>query len=204
MLLSCFMSYKPWERHPDLTQERLEYIGNLLREIAGEVYKEHKPSLGDSSWGRGCKLYDRILNTFKRLDEQVSWITIEKTNSLRLVFLVGEVPIRICRDRKHAISQNYMKEDGHEIEARQMAFPDMVTDRWLRLAICRGAGGIKQVKLLEVDGLGSIYETYEITLSDTTLILRNVRKQPVELEPHRFRSKRKSTREAEEQGTDDA
>lgn len=116
----------PWDYHKDLTEERLVAIGRLIvdgRQLAVELYDS---DIGDDGWTLGCRASQfgrhRILAA---VDGRVfSWLGVID-RSRRLIFTIGEVPVRIYRgeaddptDRTLHQSLNELKQLGFSFDER--------------------------------------------------------------------------------------
>lgn len=130
------MSTKPWDIHPDLTEERLQVLARLIREVRGKALLLHEPAEGDSNWGLGCRAHERTCYAIKQAAENNSWLKVIE-GSLHFVFQIGKVPIRFYRGEADNPSPRSLRRNYPEIEANQgsLPFASVELDWFWRLAI---------------------------------------------------------------------
>jgi len=87
---------KPWEVHPDLTEERLLAIGKIISKVRKGALAQYDTSAGDGPWSLECTIYERTMNNFLAAAKEFSWLRCIRRNLYFLV-LVGKVPIRFKR-----------------------------------------------------------------------------------------------------------
>jgi hypothetical protein len=116
----------PWEFHRDLTEDRLIAVGRLIvdgRQLAVDL---HDGDIGDDGWTLGCRASQfgrfRILAAVD--GEVFPWLRVID-RSRRLIFTIGEVPVRIYRgeadeptDRTLHQSLNELKQLGFSFDER--------------------------------------------------------------------------------------
>lgn len=138
------MNDAPWDVSSSLQSDRLEFIGSLIGQIWAEVAFEHNPALGDSSWGRGCKTYDRIVNRFPVAAESVPWLKVFR-KSLYLLLLIDGVPLRYYRGDFDRPNKRSMKIQNIEDELRQPTLFELKSagdEKWhWRIVAERGVKG---------------------------------------------------------------
>lgn len=116
----------PWDYHEDLTEERLVAVGRLIvegRHLAVDLYDA---DIGDDGWTLGCRAsqFGRF-RLLAAVDSEIyPWLGVID-RSRRLIFTVGEVPVRIYRgeadeptDRTLHQSLNELKQLGFSFDER--------------------------------------------------------------------------------------
>ena len=83
------MSMKPWEVNPELTQERLCFVANEMKKILEKVLGLHDPDEGDSTWGLGCRIYDRTINILERKATGIRWLNIFRDRQYFVIIIDG-------------------------------------------------------------------------------------------------------------------
>jgi len=88
----------PNKFHPDLTEDRLSFISNILLE---EYYKteDELTSEFDDNYTRGCTVFGRQKNRIKKIavSGTYDWLTIVNSSN-DLVFKIGIIPCRFSTD----------------------------------------------------------------------------------------------------------
>ena len=82
---------KPWDFSAELSEERLNIIGNLLSEIYNNSAEEHR-QLGDTAYVIGTVCFGRAHDTLLNL-KGYDWYQVTRT-SFDLTFEIGGVPCR--------------------------------------------------------------------------------------------------------------
>lgn len=169
------MEKKPWEIHPDLTEERLAFLARLIRSVRAEAVDAHDPVKGDTSWGLGCRSHERTLFAITNAAAGIaaSWLTVIEPG-LHFVFAVGSVPLRFYRgEADHPPTKSLQRNYVEIVQAQTSLFslPGFETPAtavaaaylW-RIAIeTNFDGSVDRVVLVEVSEDGqSIRTTYEI------------------------------------------
>ncbi len=84
----------PWDYHPDLTQERLSLITEVIKEVRNSTI-DTTEAAHKVPWGTGCMVYDRTRERLTSLCNELSWLNV--FDSQGHVFLIGSVPVRIFK-----------------------------------------------------------------------------------------------------------
>jgi hypothetical protein len=89
---------KPSDYHPDLLDDRLYVIAELLYSARNEVFERHEPDAGDDAWSLGCRAFSWCRNRLVDKARSGEWPWLELvSDSKRLIFRVGAVPVRFYR-----------------------------------------------------------------------------------------------------------
>lgn len=97
------MHSEPWLLAPQLQQERLQNITNLIIQVRGEVIDRHEPEIGDTRLSLGMRAYEccRSRIIYKDTEGDWPWLSI-LTHEQRFTFAINGVPVRFSRnDPKH-------------------------------------------------------------------------------------------------------
>lgn len=92
------MTEKPWGINPDLKEDRIITLAQVIAEVRGEVIDRHDEELGDTRLSLGMRCYECCRTRLIRLadSKQLSWLAIlNKTR--RFTFLIGNTPVRFIR-----------------------------------------------------------------------------------------------------------
>lgn len=114
----------PWDVHPDLTQDRLIFIGQLLYLARSNALARYNEEIGDDGWTLGCCAFQ--FSRFEILKAasagELSWLTIQDA-SKHLIFKVGEVPVRFYRGESDDPNPRTLAQSFPELEQLDLAFP---------------------------------------------------------------------------------
>jgi hypothetical protein len=115
------MQTKPWEVHPELTEDRILAIGKIISKTRKEALELYEPENGDGPWSLECRIYERTMNGFLAAAKESSWLRCIRKN-LYFVALIGGVPIRFKRKDFEKASEMDIRLFYPEIMAHQLAF----------------------------------------------------------------------------------
>lgn len=92
------MTEKPWGINPDLEENRIVTLTQVIAEVRGDVIDRHDEELGDTRLSLGMRCYECCRTRLIRLadSKQLSWLAVlNKTR--RFTFLIGNTPVRFIR-----------------------------------------------------------------------------------------------------------
>jgi hypothetical protein len=146
----------PWDYHPDLTEDRLVAVAQLIvdgRQTAVELFDEEA---GDNGWTLGCRAFQfgraRILRAFD--EGAYAWLNvIDRT--LQLTFTIGEVPIRIYRGEAEEPTDRTRRQSLTELKQLSFLFDqrDEGRDLLFRFAVETDIdGSVLSVKFVGLRG----------------------------------------------------
>jgi hypothetical protein len=89
---------RPWDYHPELTEERLVKIAQLIERGRNDAVDRYEPDIGDSNWTRGVCAYRYACHQIEQAAETpgFEWLSVID-NGMRFQFRVGSVPMRFWR-----------------------------------------------------------------------------------------------------------
>jgi hypothetical protein len=137
-------STKPWHLHPDLTEERLVAVAQLIatgRDAALEIYD---PVRGFNGWLLGCCAYQfgrfRIEKAVE--EEAYPWLSLSR-GAKHFIFHIGTVPVRFYRDDPDDPSDKVLRQSELEAKQLSLAFGDgsATEPDSFRLVVQTGLGG---------------------------------------------------------------
>lgn len=86
---------KPWDIHPDLTEERLSTIASLLYATRNAEIKNTREPYR-VPWGLGCMAYNRCCAAIIDAEKRYDWLRVlDYSNAL--VFSIGAPPVRFSK-----------------------------------------------------------------------------------------------------------
>jgi hypothetical protein len=181
---------KPWQIHPSLTAERLTIVAEILANVRSDAVLEHRSNKGDTSWGLGCRVYERSLFA---LDETIDsgkhpWLTLVEKSGLHYVFAIGGVPIRFYHgDHEDPADPRRLRRRQPELYAQQNAFefvPEPVMEPVLRVVVeTDSEGQADSIFLVQLDEEAEVHNPWPIPFQKTAIVLNEFLKAGVELPP---------------------
>ncbi len=93
------MENKPWLLAPQLMQEYLFKIAQLLVQVRGEVIERHEPEIGDTRLSLGMRAYEccRMRMIYQSQLGEWPWLSI-LTSEGRFTFAIDGIPVRFSRN----------------------------------------------------------------------------------------------------------
>jgi len=115
----------PWEYHKDLTEERLVAVGQMVLEARRLAVELFDSDIGDDGWTLGCRASQfaryRILTAFD--GQRFPWLTVID-RSRRLIFTIGEVPVRIYRGEAEEPTARTLHQSLSELDQLGFSFDE--------------------------------------------------------------------------------
>ena len=92
------MTEKPWKINPDLQEDQINALAQVIAEVRGEVIDRHDEELGDTRLSLGMRCYECCRTRLIRLADSRQWPWLSNlTKTRRFTFLVGSTPVRFVR-----------------------------------------------------------------------------------------------------------
>jgi hypothetical protein len=187
----------PWEFHSDLSLDRLQQIGKVLRDVRQAAILLHDPADGDTPWILGVRIYGRSAEMLMRTGIELwDWFKVIK-EPLEFVFAVGAVPLRFCHDDSDHLDASHLRVSDFEAQQIEIAFGDNATDLIWRIVVETNSGGeTQQIVLIGTTPNGDLRCKFVIPPMDGALsfITQSIRPRVgpgVELPPPRVRIRKK-------------
>lgn len=115
------MTQKPWEINPDLTNERIAAIANIIASVRGEVIDLHDEELGDTPLSLGTRAYECSRTRIIGIAEQELWPWLRIiTPEGRFTFSIGNTPVRFTRNEPNNLPNRKMIRSAEA--RRQLSF----------------------------------------------------------------------------------
>lgn len=89
---------QPWDYDPELSEERLVKIAQLIERGRNDAVDRHEPAIGGTNWTRGVCAYSYACHQIEQAagTPGFEWLTLID-NGMRFQFSVGKVPMRFWR-----------------------------------------------------------------------------------------------------------
>lgn len=89
---------RPWDYHPELTEERLVTVAQLLQRGRGDAVDRFDPAVGDNNWTRGVCAYSYACHQIRLVagTPGFEWLSVI-SDGIRFQFGIGGVPLRFFR-----------------------------------------------------------------------------------------------------------
>ncbi|MCL4476526.1 MAG: hypothetical protein M1508_09915 [Nitrospirae bacterium] len=160
------MDRKPWEVHPALTEERLCYIANIIRDVRHKTLGLYDPNNGDGVWSLGCRIYERTINTIDHEKGKLSWLDTIR-DGLYFVLLVEGVPIRFYRGDVDNPNTRSLRRKFPELEAQQCTFSFYEPEWFWRLVAETDADGeILRIVMVQYTESGDSKNPWDIPITE--------------------------------------
>lgn len=168
------MDKKPWAYHADLAEDRLIYVAALLIKARRETLLLYDEPGGDTPWGLGCRAYDRSCSLLIRAAELIPWLSMIDS-SLRLVFQIGNVPVRFYRGPADTPRTNTLACSYPELRQLQFAFGVEEPNLLWRFAVETNAiGDINHVAFIGTDERGNVQCSWTMPDLEVDVVLPHV------------------------------
>lgn len=147
---------EPWLIHPDLTEERLVAVARLIAKGRNDALDRYEPEIGDNGWTLGTRAFQfgRHQILMGAESGEYPWLQIVD-GSLRLIFQIGEVPVRFYKGIADEPTDRTLRQSFPELRQLSFIFPHDAdaSDFLFRFAVETGLDGeitsIKFVALRE-------------------------------------------------------
>lgn len=120
------MKTKPWDFHPDLTEDRLVEVAKLIVDGRNAAIELQVESEGDNGWTLGCRAFQfarhRILTA--SADGSIPYLGIIDS-TLHLVFTIGQIPVRIYRGDAEDPTERTLRQSNSELDQLGFSFDDL-------------------------------------------------------------------------------
>lgn len=124
----------PKDFHPDLTDERLNAIADILINTRNETVDLFDEDAGDKAWGLGCRVYDRTHTRIIRAAQEFAWLSVADP-TLHLIFNIGQVPVRFYSGTTDDPNPRTLAQSYPELQQLSLAFPKPSEIRLWRFAV---------------------------------------------------------------------
>jgi hypothetical protein len=115
----------PWDYHEDLTADRLAFVGALIADGRHAALSRYDVEAGDTPWTLGTCAFEfgrqRILRSAASGEQP--WLQVID-NSLKLIFQIGEVPIRFYRGEPDEPTNRTLHQSFLELQQTSFIFAD--------------------------------------------------------------------------------
>jgi len=93
------MNNLPWEHSPDLSEDKIKGIAQLIQTVRSEIVDLHDEILGDTPLSLGTRAYECCRSRIIALAKSNScpWLSI-LTEEGRFTFQIGKTPVRFTRN----------------------------------------------------------------------------------------------------------
>lgn len=189
---------KPWEVHPDLSEDRLKLLASITRRIRHDALEEHQPERGDTNWGLGCRVHERTCFTIKVAAESGNYPWLKVLDpSLHFVFQIGRVPVRFYHGDAERQNLRSAQRRYPELQAQQAAFDfkadyELADWRWRIVVETHPDGTVMREVMVQLDERGNPRNPWPIPEDGTVTTLAAVipiKKEGVDLPPPEVKPK---------------
>lgn len=113
------MMKKPSDLLPDLTNERIDFIGRLIARVRIENIESADER--DDGWSLGCRAYKWCCSEIVKLSMTTSWVRVINP-TLKFIFAIGSVEVSIYKGISENPNKNISSRAQSHPELRQLSF----------------------------------------------------------------------------------
>jgi len=110
----------PYEFHPCLTNERIDYVGRLISRVRAENLEA--AATRDNGWSLGCRAHAWVCNEIQNQAESIEWLNIVDP-SLRFIGKIGNVEFSFYKGPANKPKKNICSRAQSHPELRQKSLP---------------------------------------------------------------------------------
>jgi len=112
---------KPSDFHPDLKEEDITNIAQLITTAYEEAVEHMIEEKGDTNWGLGCRRYEWARQNIRQSAKtpEHPYLSILEDESNKFTFMIGSVPVRFKRGDSEKIDKNMFTQ--YQVEAAQLS-----------------------------------------------------------------------------------
>jgi hypothetical protein len=181
-------TFKPSEKYPPLTNDRLVAVANIIRRVRHEAAVLHDPLAGDNGWSLGCRAYARTCYALTQATKGLEWLSIlPEAEALRFSFAIAGIPFRFYKGFPDDPPTRYLSTTYAELHQHQLALEItgfVTVDGVLRLAVETDvAGDASAITLVEVDEAGEVTNTYQIPEMESGSNVTVIKTPAIDLPP---------------------
>lgn len=107
---------RPQDFHPDLTEDRLAILGEIVAAYHNSAIRAERQAEGDGPWSTGCRAYDRVKSGVRGAGDYHPWLMFQSEGSLSFWLCVGMCPMRICKQEQRPVVR-----EGEQLAIQKMA-----------------------------------------------------------------------------------
>ena len=130
---SRFMS-TPASLHPDLADDRMAIVAELLREARDSSVDDHRPAKGERNWSLGTRGLERGMHALQEAALVYPWLKI-LNSSRHFRFMIGAVPVAFYHGRARKPKASTLRRRADELRQTSLAFPGVPTPPAIRIAV---------------------------------------------------------------------
>src|SRR5271157_128475 len=162
-------NWKPWIDYPEVTEEYLSIVADIIRQARKDTLRLYDPVQGDDSWSHGCRAFVRSKFALIEGSKTYAWLSLlDEVPRLRATFAICGRPFRFYRGIPEEPPSNYLSTTFAEIRQLQWVLKFdgnglRPIDKILRLAVeTDEQGEATDITLVEVDEVGNVTNSYVI------------------------------------------
>jgi hypothetical protein len=178
----------PWTEFPAFTKERLEIVGDALREARRKAVLRFQPEEGELPWNLGCNAYSRQMKAIRDLSTLHDWVGILKEEStLAFSFSIGPHAVRYFKGEAEEAPTHYLRRSFGELEHVQyvMQFDGNAVDEdyMFRFAVATDDEGYaSDIYFVKMNNNGTTLGSYMVPKRSSTNVVP-LQAPPVDLPP---------------------
>lgn len=178
----------PWSEFPAFTKERLELVGDALREARRNAVLRYQPEEGENRWSLGCNAYVRQMKAIRDLSALNDWLgVLKEVSALAFSFSIGPHAVRFYRGDAEDAPSNYLRLSHGELQHVQypLQFGDNIVNEELMFRVAVNTdldGNASDIYFVKMNDEGVILGSYLIPRMEATNVIP-LQPKPVDLPP---------------------
>jgi hypothetical protein len=163
-------SWNPFADYPELKEEYLSTVADIIRQARTEALKRYDPAHGDDSWSHGVRAFAWSKFALTEGTKEYPWLTsLDAIPRLRATFAICGRPFRFYRGMPEEPPSRYLTRTFAEIRQFQFVLKfdgASSIDKILRIAVeTNEQGEATNVTLVEVDKRSRVTNSYLIPMT---------------------------------------
>jgi hypothetical protein len=198
-------NWKPWTDYPEIKEEQLSVVADIIRQARKDVLKLYDPTHGDDPWTHGVRAFGWSKFALAKGSNKYPWLTsLDETPRLRATFAINGRPFRFYRGMPEEPPSNYLGTTYAEIRQLQWVLKFdgdglRPIDKVLRIAVeTDNELQTTDITLVEVDEAGNVTNSYAIPPAIVMSNVIPVQAPAIDVQPPTIDPKKTEEQKAQE------
>ncbi|WP_028489825.1 hypothetical protein [Thiothrix lacustris] len=171
----------PWDVNPDLQQERLIQLANMLAEVRADVVDLHNPELGDTRKSLGFRAYEcsRSHCIDKAGQLGFEWLGV-LTEDRRFTLKVGSIPVRFWKGEPEKLPSGKLLRSPEALNQIELFHPKNSDNEliWFCILDANFKGLIERAYFVGYTEIGEIVINWQIPIRGSITLISDVNHMP--------------------------
>ena len=173
----------PWDINPDLQQERLIQLANMLANVRADVVDLHNPALGDTKKSLGFRAYEcsrsHCIDKAGRLGFE--WLGV-LTEDRRFTLKIGSIPVRFWKGEPEKLPSGKLLRSPEALRQIELFYPSKTDNMliWFCVLNVNSKGLVDRAYFVGYTDFGEIAVNWQIPIRGSVALMSNVNHIPSE------------------------